>query len=182
MATTSDVRASIIDAALKLAENQGWRRVTLAAIAAESGEPLSRVYAEFPAKEAILTGFARRIDAAILTEPPEAAGSVRDRLFDLLMRRFDALAPHRAAIRVAGADPPVGPVRQPAADRGLGLRRRQPVCRLPRSDRQRQLLLQRVADARHADHLLAAARRRGDPWPADDDVPGQGQQVPSVRQ
>lgn len=99
MATKSEVAATIVNTALKLAQNQGWNRVTLAAIADESGLKADRVIAEFPTKEAILAAFARRIDADVLKEPLATEGTVRDRLFDLIMRRFDALGPHRAGIR-----------------------------------------------------------------------------------
>lgn len=61
-----------------------------------------RVYRTFPSKQAILCGFFRRIDEAVLTEPPAAEEDERprDRLFDLLMRRFDTLRPYRPALDV----------------------------------------------------------------------------------
>lgn len=99
MATKSEVAATIVTTALALAQSQGWNRVTLAAIADASGLKPDRVYGEFQTKDAILRAFARRIDAEVLKEPLDSGGTVRDRLFDLLMRRFDALEPHRAAIR-----------------------------------------------------------------------------------
>lgn len=99
MATTSDATAIIIDAALGLARDRGWHSVTLAAIAAETGLDLTQISAQFRTKDAILAAFNRRVDAEILKEPIDQSGSIRDRLFDLIMRRFDALGPHRAAIR-----------------------------------------------------------------------------------
>lgn len=99
MATTSDTAATIMNTALDLAHSQGWRNVTLAAIAAQAGLTPPQVCAEFASKEAILAGFARRIDAAVLKEPLDTNGTVRDQIFDLIMRRFDALTPYRAGIR-----------------------------------------------------------------------------------
>lgn len=99
MVTKSDVAWTIISTALTLAETRGWRSLSLAVIAAESGQPLSRVASEFAGKDAILTAFNRRIDSEVLKEAVDQDGSVRDRLFELIMRRFDALAPHRPAIR-----------------------------------------------------------------------------------
>src|SRR4051812_48370049 len=99
MATTSDTAATIMHTALNLAHSQGWRKVTLAAIAAEAGLQPDQVFAEFRSKEAILAGFARHIDGEVLKEPLEAGATVRDRIFDLIMRRFDALTPYRAGIR-----------------------------------------------------------------------------------
>lgn len=99
MATKSDVAWTIISTALTLAETRGWRSLSLAEIAAESGLPLGRVAGEFAGKDAILTAFNRHIDGEVLKEAVDRDGSVRDRLFELIMRRFDALAPHRPAIR-----------------------------------------------------------------------------------
>lgn len=99
MATKSDVAWTIISTALTLAETRGWRSLSLADIAAESGQPLGRVAGEFAGKDAILTAFNRRIDGEVLKEAIDQDGSVRDRLFELIMRRLDALAPHRPAIR-----------------------------------------------------------------------------------
>jgi AcrR family transcriptional regulator len=92
----------IIDAALARIATDGWRRLSLAAIAAEAELPILGVYRIFRSKQAILCAFLRRIDERVLAEPPAAEPDERprDRLFDLLMRRFDALRPHKAAIDV----------------------------------------------------------------------------------
>lgn len=99
MATKSDVAWTIISAALTLAETRGWQSLSLAEIAAESGQAIGRIAGEFPTKDSILIAFNRRIDAKTLEEPVDSDGSVRDRLFELIMRRLDAMAPHRTAIR-----------------------------------------------------------------------------------
>ncbi|MGH7031869.1 MAG: TetR family transcriptional regulator [Stellaceae bacterium] len=90
----------IIEAAFARIASEGWRRLSLAAIAQEAGLPILRVYRTFRSKQAVLCGFLRRIDEAVLTEPPAAEEDERprDRLFDLLMRRFDALRPYRPAL------------------------------------------------------------------------------------
>ncbi len=95
-----DIPNQVIDAALALAATRGWRALTLADIAAAAELPLSQVYPAYASKAAILSGFSRRIDAAVLAseEPDAGAGNARDRLFDVLMRRFDALKPHREAL------------------------------------------------------------------------------------
>lgn len=92
----------IIDAAFARIASDGWRRLSLAGVADEAGLPILRVYRTFASKQAILCGFFRRIDEAALTDPPaaEADERPRDRLFDLLMRRFDALRPYRTALVV----------------------------------------------------------------------------------
>jgi AcrR family transcriptional regulator len=95
-------RDRIIDAVLALIVTEGWRRLSLAAIAAEAGVPILALYRNFGSKGAILGGFLRRIDEAVLAQPPapEADEKTRDRLFDLLMRRFEALQPYRPALEV----------------------------------------------------------------------------------
>src|SRR5713226_5406982 len=106
-------RDRIIDAALRLIAQQGWRRLSLAAIAAEAGLPILTLYRAFPSKPAILRGFSRRIDEAVLAtsldSDADADERPRDRVFDLLMRRFDALQPHRAALEVLGRELPTDP-------------------------------------------------------------------------
>ncbi len=102
----------LINAALRLIADQGWRRLSMAAIAAEAGLPILTLYRTFPSKPAILCAFARRIDETVLAVPPEADPDERprDRVFDLLMRRFDALRPHREALDVLGRELPGDPV------------------------------------------------------------------------
>lgn len=89
----------LLDAALRLAARQGWRRTGLAEIAAEAGLPLDEAYAACPSKPALLARLHRRIDRAALADGGDAGETPRDRLFEVLMRRFDALAPHRPALR-----------------------------------------------------------------------------------
>jgi len=101
----------IIDAALALVATEGWRQVSLAAIAAAAGLPILQVYRIFRSKQAILAALYRRVDAIVLAEPPaaEADERPRDRLFDLLMRRFDALQPYKPALDVLRRELPRDP-------------------------------------------------------------------------
>jgi AcrR family transcriptional regulator len=110
MPKRNDRPARVVDAALRLAAARGWHAISLADIAAEAGLTVLQLYAHFRSKAAILEGFHRRIDAAVLSgTEAEAAERPRDRLFDTIMRRFDALNPHKAAIsgmaRDAWSDP-----------------------------------------------------------------------------
>lgn len=85
---------------------QGWQHLSLAAIAEAAGLPILRAYRTFGSKQAILRGLFRRIDEVVLAEPPpvQADERPRDRLFDLLMRRFDALSGHKTALEVLGRE------------------------------------------------------------------------------
>ncbi len=102
----------IIDAALAQMASDGWRHMSLAAIADAAELPILRVYRTFGSKQAILRGLYRRIDEAALAElpPAEPAERPRDRLFDLLMRRFDTLQPYKPALEVLRRELPGDPV------------------------------------------------------------------------
>jgi AcrR family transcriptional regulator len=102
----------IIDATLARMASEGWRHLSLATIADAAELPIVRVYRTFGSKQAILRGFYRRVDAAALAEPPpaEPAERPRDRLFDLLMRRFDTLQPYKPVLEVLGRELPGDPV------------------------------------------------------------------------
>src|SRR5207249_2193943 len=67
-------RDRIIDAAMGLIAQHGWRRLSMAAIAAEAGVPILDLYRAFRSKPAILHAFSRRIDEAVLAAPLEGAG------------------------------------------------------------------------------------------------------------
>lgn len=105
-----------VDAMLALVAEQGWRAVTLGRIAEASGLPLSELYSRYGSKTDLLTAYAHRIDAAMLAAlggpgaaPADAAGT-RDRLFEAVMARFDALTPHKDAIRVLLRELPADPL------------------------------------------------------------------------
>jgi AcrR family transcriptional regulator len=102
----------IIDAALARIAALGWRRLSLAGVAAEAGVPVLRVYRAFGSKRAILCGFLERIDAVVLVDPPpgEPEEHPRDRIFDLLMRRFDALRPYKPVLAALQRELPGDPI------------------------------------------------------------------------
>ena len=92
-------RDRIVDAAMELAASEGWSRISLAQIAETAGMTLADVRREFPAKGLILDAFFGRIDHFVLAAgPADADEAARDRLFEILMRRFDALTPYKAAV------------------------------------------------------------------------------------
>jgi len=94
-----DPKAALRQALLRMVAAGGWRDLSYAEIAKDAGLSLAAAYQAYPSKAAILTGIGRDIDTrlfASLEEDP-LDGSAKDRLFDLLMRRFDALNEHREA-------------------------------------------------------------------------------------
>jgi len=96
----TDVAAKVLETAMTLAAEGRWRDLSLADIADAAKLPLATVYPVYPSKQAILSALFRRIDAEVIAAEDASAreGAARDRLFDVLMRRFDALGPYREAI------------------------------------------------------------------------------------
>jgi ubiquinone biosynthesis protein COQ9 len=94
-------RGRIIETALKLAAERGWNSLTLDAIAAATGYNLAEFRQEFRSKAQILAAFTRAIDDAVLAkiERPEPGTATRDRLFDVLMTRFEVMAPYKEGLR-----------------------------------------------------------------------------------
>lgn len=92
---------AIAEAALRTIEAKGWRRATLADIAAEAGMPLARMLEVVPSRAAVLRAILRMVDRRMLADVTSADESEprRDRLFDLVMRRFEVLGTHRDAVR-----------------------------------------------------------------------------------
>lgn len=90
----------IIDSALDLACEHGWRHVTVNEIAEKSDMALSELLRILPTKSALLGVFVTHIDAIVLDQIETAASqeSKRDQLFDILMARFDALQPYREGL------------------------------------------------------------------------------------
>lgn len=128
--STSD---RIVDAALALAAEKDWRTISLAEIAEAAGLPLSEVYPVFRSKAQVLAGFSRRLDGEVLAGQDAEAreGSARDRLFDVIMRRLDAMEPHRDALKSIFA----GLARDPGmALCGLGHLSRSLACMLEAAD------------------------------------------------
>ncbi|WP_413207333.1 hypothetical protein [Rhodospirillum sp. A1_3_36] len=106
--------ALIVDSALRLAGIAGWTGGTLAQVAEDLDMPLARVLSLAPTRTAVLSAWGKQVDAQVLEgglemDPEE---SVRDRLFDLIMRRLDAIAPHKDAVaalpRACAGDPLLG--------------------------------------------------------------------------
>jgi AcrR family transcriptional regulator len=99
-----DPRDAFVDALMRLAARRDWDDIELADIAQEAGLTLADLRAAFPSKGAILGGLSRRIDMAVLKGDGGEVGELadeppRERLFDVFMRRFDALAPYKTALR-----------------------------------------------------------------------------------
>ena len=104
---------TVLDAFIGLISKRGFVEVTLRDVAAAADLGLADLYRLYPDKVALAGAFMARIDAAVLAGTPRQADpeeTARDRLFDVMMRRYDALKPYRAAsaaIRRAGTRDPL---------------------------------------------------------------------------
>ena len=98
MARKTEIRERIVDAALDLAEEVGWDAVRLRAVAGRLGVPLAALRAEFRDADAVANAWFGRAGAAMLAPQPKrsAALPASERIHRVMMRWFDALAPHRA--------------------------------------------------------------------------------------
>jgi AcrR family transcriptional regulator len=94
-------RDKIVAAFLALLAEQPIENVGFADIATRAGVSLATMRGEFASKLAILAAYLKEIDRKVLTggDADLAEEPARERLFDVLMRRLEALAPQRAAIR-----------------------------------------------------------------------------------
>ena len=105
--TQQDPEMRLINAAMALAARRRWRDIRIADIAAEAELSTADALAQGPSKTAILNAFGRHINRAVLDSlraDPEIGDSPKDRLFDLLMRRFDAMAEYRSGLASISAD------------------------------------------------------------------------------
>jgi AcrR family transcriptional regulator len=117
-----------LDAFLGLVADKGYTSVSLRDVATAAGLGFAELYGLFPDKLALVKAFLRRIDREVLAgtmtelDPEETA---RDRLFDVMMRRYDALKPRRpvmASIRRAAArDPMLALALAPMVRRSMAL-------------------------------------------------------------
>jgi ubiquinone biosynthesis protein COQ9 len=93
-------REKIIDAAVRLAVEAGWDTLPLDRIAARADINLGVLRQEFASKPQILAAFTRAVDDAVMAKiTVEPDISTRERLFDVLMTRFEIMAPYKAGLR-----------------------------------------------------------------------------------
>ncbi len=100
-APTLPPRQRAVEALMRLAAEQPWQDIELADIGTEAGLTLSEMRDLFPSKGAILDGYTRMIDKIVIegTTDDLAGEPSRERVFDVFMRRLDAMAPHKEALR-----------------------------------------------------------------------------------
>jgi AcrR family transcriptional regulator len=111
MAKTGAASPDLLVLAFEEIAERGWAGFRLAALAERAGVPLVEIRRQLSGRRAILAALNRRIDEAMLSfERAELDGlPPRDRVFELIMRRLDAMAPFRAGLRRLAREAPRDP-------------------------------------------------------------------------
>src|SRR5215510_11021570 len=100
-APTSSDREKVIAALMALLAERPFEQIGLAEVAGHAGLKLSQLRAEFGSTLAILAAHIKEIDRVVLAggDADMSEEPARQRLFDVLMRRLEALGPHKEAVR-----------------------------------------------------------------------------------
>lgn len=108
----STKQADLLVEAFALLAERGWAAFSLAELARRTETPLVEVYGELPTHGSLLSSLGRRLDRAMLgidlAELEEL--SPRERTFELIMRRFDAMAPFKGGFRVLAREARLDPM------------------------------------------------------------------------
>jgi AcrR family transcriptional regulator len=94
-------RDKAVDALMSLLSEHSFEQIGLAEVAGRAGIKLSQLRAEFGSTLAILGTHIKEIDRVVLAggDSDMAEEPARQRLFDVLMRRLEAHAPYKDAVR-----------------------------------------------------------------------------------
>jgi AcrR family transcriptional regulator len=90
---------TLIAALWRVIATHGWPGLSMRRLAAEAGVEAATLRERFPTRLDVLLLHGRMMDQAVLAGTiPGQGGTARDRIFDVLMRRLDAMQPHREGI------------------------------------------------------------------------------------
>src|SRR6202167_5393469 len=97
----TDARGKIVDALLQLAAERRFEDISVRDISKAAGVSLADFRDAFPSKGAGLAGSPPRLHSIVLAQDDGELSeeNSRERLFDVLMRRLDAMAPYREGLR-----------------------------------------------------------------------------------
>ncbi|WP_305987312.1 TetR/AcrR family transcriptional regulator [Roseibium sp. MMSF_3544] len=98
---TAKTKQKILKTFLDLLSEHSYEEVSLPLIADKAKVKLSDMRSAYGSKLDLVAAFAEQIDTKVLDERDEDMGDqpARDRLFDVLMTRIDALEEHKDAVR-----------------------------------------------------------------------------------
>ncbi len=105
---SGDILGRASAAALELAADRPWARVSLREIAEKAEVPFVDLYAAANSKWALLAHISATFDRAALETAATPSDDLHDRLFDATMARVEAMEPHRLALtEIAHAEGPL---------------------------------------------------------------------------
>lgn len=121
MAKRPDSQEKILQALMALIAAEGWDAVSMNRVARDAKVPVGDLRRLYDGRQAMLSDFFRRIDVSVLSalDPADEGETHRDRLFDVMMRRFDALGPHKDALRALLRAGPRDPVLVICSGKGM---------------------------------------------------------------
>jgi hypothetical protein len=94
-----DAEARLVAALWQVVAAWGWDGLTMRRLAASAGMPMAEVRRRCPCRLDLLRLHVETMDRTVLDGTvPDQGGAARDRVFDVLMRRVDALQAHRAGV------------------------------------------------------------------------------------
>lgn len=92
-----DLITRALEAALDLAKTQSWSSLTLIEIAKHGDISMAELY-NVADKDTLTDALEHWADGAMSAEAADMDDTPRERLFDVIMRRFEHMEPHRLAI------------------------------------------------------------------------------------
>ncbi len=97
--TKKNSKNKIVLAALKILARQGWDKLTLDQVARAAKISLAQVKKDFHDGDDLIAAIAQYVgaEALVTVGKLDKNASVKDRLFEIMMARFDVLQQHRAA-------------------------------------------------------------------------------------
>ena len=103
MIDTLTPKGRAVGALMRLAAERRWNDISMLDIADAAGMTLIDLRKEFQRKAEMLSSFGHMVDEEVLRKAPRRASaqSPRDAIFEVVMSRFDALAPYKAAFKSA---------------------------------------------------------------------------------
>ena len=93
-----DFDLTFLSTAFDLAAEKGWHRFSFIEAAHRAHLPLDRVRAHFPNRLSLLFRLGRVVDESTFHDGT-ASAPIRERVFDLFMRRFDVLQNYRDGVK-----------------------------------------------------------------------------------
>ena len=96
---TTSTDAQLVAGLWRVVARHGWDGLTMRRVSAASGVSLAELRRRCPTPSVLLALHGRVVDEQVLEGTvPDTGDTPRERLFDVLMRRIDALQPHRRGI------------------------------------------------------------------------------------